>query len=76
MSAPTATAKMTGLPMAMNHPTLGCPAVADIVAKWYEQGRWTGYVLQFAGERETRHLRFKEIRELQGHEQSEAVGEP
>jgi hypothetical protein len=71
MSNTTMTAKMAGLPMAMNHPVLGCPATAGIVARWYEHGRWTGYVLQFAGERKTRHLRFKEIRDLQNGQAAE-----
>jgi len=57
--------------MTMRHPTLGCPAVAEIVNKWIERGRWTGYELQFPGERETRHLRFKEIRELQDRQAAE-----
>jgi hypothetical protein len=66
---------MAGLPMAMNHPELGCPAVADIVAKWIEHGRYVGYELQFPGEKSTRHLRFKEIWQLQGYGETDEAAE-
>lgn len=53
--------------MSMAHPVLGCQATASIVSKWYEAGRWIGYELQFPGEKTTRHLKLKEIWELQGY---------
>lgn len=48
------------------HPTIGAPAMASIVSHWYQNGRFIGYELQFTGESGTRHLRFSEIRALQG----------
>lgn len=53
------------------HPEIGAPAMAEIVKKWYEDGRWSGYELRFSGETASRHLRFKEIRRLQGDEDDE-----
>lgn len=50
----------------LNHPTIGAPAMAAIVRNWFENGRFVGYELQFTGESHTRHLRFGEIRDLQG----------
>ncbi len=50
----------------LNHPTIGAPAMAAIVSHWYQNGRFVGYEVQFSGEDNTRHLRFAEIRELQG----------
>lgn len=48
------------------HPENGTPAMATVVKNWFENGRFAGYELQFSGEDSTRHLRFAEIRELQG----------
>lgn len=48
------------------HPENGAPAMAAIVKNWHENGRFVGYELQFTGESGTRHLRFAEIRDLQG----------
>lgn len=48
------------------HPENGAPAMAAIVRNWFENGRFVGYELQFPGEGSTRHLRFSEIRALQG----------
>lgn len=55
----------------LNHPILNCPAVAEIVGKWYENGRFTGYELQFPGEKTTRRLRLKEIWQLQGYDDND-----
>jgi len=48
------------------HPENGAPAMATVVKNWFENGRFTGYVLQFSGEASTRYLRFDQIRDLQG----------
>lgn len=67
----TATHQVTALQL--NHPTLGCPAVAEVVKKWYENGRFSGYELQFPGEKTTRHLRLKEIWKLQGYDDDDRL---
>lgn len=50
----------------LRHPEYDAPAVAEVVGNWMENGRYTGYELRFTGEGGTRHLRFAEIRALQG----------
>lgn len=51
--------------MTLRHPENSVLTEAVIVRDWFENGRFTGYELQFPGERRSRHLRFTEIRKLQ-----------
>lgn len=50
----------------LNHPENGLSCSATVVGNWFENGRFTGYKLQFQGEDRIRHLYFSEIRQLQG----------
>lgn len=51
--------------MQLRHPEHDVVVAAAIVSYWFENGRWVGFKLSFAGESAVRHLTFNEIRELQ-----------
>lgn len=55
----------TPVALVLDHPEIGIPATAEIVAPWVEEGETIGQLLRFQGEPFERHLRHDEIAALQ-----------